>query len=134
MRVSFGRVEAAFASTLLAVSYWHLFYSRVAHWSISYGTILLAVLLCIMLGLRSGRWAWYAAAGALTGLGVYTYNVYPIAIVAVGAFLGIMTVRVVLAERRRTGLIPAGAVPSEDWSRRHCVPVAAMRQWLIAMG
>ena len=68
VRVSLGRVEAAFASTLLAVSYWHLFYSRVAHWSISYGTILLAVLLCIMLGLRSGRWPWYAVAGALMGL------------------------------------------------------------------
>ncbi|MHB8375613.1 MAG: glycosyltransferase family 39 protein [Dehalococcoidia bacterium] len=101
VRVSFRRTEAFFAAALLAVSYWHLFYSRVAHWSISYGTVLLAVLLCIMLGLRSGRWWWYLAAGVLLGLGIYTYNIYPIAVLAVAAFLAIMTVRVLLADRRR---------------------------------
>jgi len=91
VRVSFRRAEAFFASAMLAVSYWHMFYSRVAHWSISYGTVVLAVLLCVMLGMRSRRRAWFATAGALLGLGVYTYNVYPIAVVAVLAFLAIIT-------------------------------------------
>jgi 4-amino-4-deoxy-L-arabinose transferase-like glycosyltransferase len=91
VRVSFRRTEAFFASAMLAVSYWHLFYSRVAHWSISYGTVVLAVLLCVMLGMRSRRRRWFAAAGALLGLGAYTYNIYPIAVVAVLAFLAIMT-------------------------------------------
>ncbi len=91
VRVSFRRAEAFFASALLAVSYWHLFYSRVAHWSISYGTVLLAVLLCLMLGMRTRRRRWFVAAGALLGLGAYTYNIYPIAVVAVLAFLAIMT-------------------------------------------
>jgi hypothetical protein len=49
VRVTIGRAEAFFASALLAVMYWHLLYSRVAHWSISYGTVLLAVLLCLAL-------------------------------------------------------------------------------------
>ena len=91
VRVSFGRAEAFFAAALLAISYWHLLYSRVAHWSISYGTVVLAVLLCVMLGMRQRRMAWFVAGGALLGLGVYTYNIYPIAIVAVAAFLAITT-------------------------------------------
>jgi len=54
VRVAYGRAEAFFASMLLAVSYWHLLYSRVAHMSISYPTLLLAALLCMMVGLRRG--------------------------------------------------------------------------------
>lgn len=90
VRVTMGRLEAFLAATLLSVSYWHLLYSRVAHWSISYGTVLLAVLLCIMLGMQQRRRAWFLAGGVLLGLGVYTYNIYPIAVVAVFAFLAIM--------------------------------------------
>ena len=144
VRVAIGRVEATFAAAMLAVSYWHLFYSRVAHWSISYGTVVLAVLLCLMLGLRGGRraWAWYAAAGALLGLGVYTYNIYPIAIVAVAAFLAIMTVRVLLAERARrraagiarSGGREAGADRVDDRVPGGGLRRPAMRPWFIAMG
>ncbi len=91
VRVLSERLEAFLASAMLAVSYWHLFYSRVAHWSISYGTVLLGVLLCLALGMRTERRAWFAAAGVLLGLGVYTYNIYPIAIAAVVVFLAMMT-------------------------------------------
>jgi 4-amino-4-deoxy-L-arabinose transferase-like glycosyltransferase len=82
VRVTIARAEAFFASALLAVSYWHLLYSRVAHWSISYGTVLLAALLCLTLGMKSHRRSWFVASGAILGLGVYTYNIYPIAVVA----------------------------------------------------
>lgn len=92
-RITLGRLEAALASALLAVSYWHLVFSRVAHWSISYGTVVLAVLLCIAIGLRTRRTRWFVPAGALLGLGVYTYNVYPIAIVAIAAFAALMALR-----------------------------------------
>lgn len=92
VRVTMGRIEAFLAATLLSVSYWHLLYSRVAHWSISYGTVLLAVLLCVMLGMQQRRRAWFVAGGVLLGLGVYTYNIYPIAVVAVFAFLTIIAV------------------------------------------
>ena len=147
VRVAFGRVEAAFASAMLAVSYWHLFYSRVAHWSISYGTVVLAVLLCLMLGLRGGRGAraWYAAAGALLGLGVYTYNIYPVAIVAVGAFLAIMTARVLLAgrARRRADGIGRGVGRRADAEAtgagegdvvRSGMRLPTLRRWWIALG
>lgn len=91
VRIAYGRVEAFFASALLAVSYWHLLYSRVAHWSISYGTVLLAALLCLALGMNTRRRAWFVASGVLLGLGVYTYNIYPIAVLAFGAFVAIIT-------------------------------------------
>ena len=91
VRQSFGRVEAFFASAMLAVSYWHLFYSRVAHWSISYGTITLLVLLCLLRGMETRRRAWFAGAGFFLGLGFYTYNIYPVAVAAVFAFLAIVT-------------------------------------------
>lgn len=90
VRTSFGRVEAFFAGAMLTVSYWHLLYSRVAHWSISYGTVILAVLLCLMLGRNKMQRRWFVAAGVLLGLGIYTYNIYPIAVVAVFVFVAIM--------------------------------------------
>ena len=91
VRLSLGRTEAFFASALLAVSYWHLFYSRIAHWSITYGTVVLGVLLCVVMGMRTERSRWFFGAGLLLGLGVYTYNVYPIAVIAVAVFLGVIT-------------------------------------------
>jgi 4-amino-4-deoxy-L-arabinose transferase-like glycosyltransferase len=90
VRTGFGRTEAFLAGAMLTVSYWHLLYSRVAHWSISYGTVILAVLLCLMLGRNRMQRVWFVAAGALLGLGIYTYNIYPIAVVAVFAFVAIM--------------------------------------------
>ena len=91
VRVAFARTEAFFASALLSISYWHLLYSRVAHWSISYGTVLLAALLCLVLGMRSRRRAWFAASGAILGLGMYTYNIYPIAAAAFALAVAIIT-------------------------------------------
>ncbi len=115
VRVSYGRIEAFFAALLLAISYWHVFYSRVAHSSISYPTVMLAALLCIMLGLRRGlRWPWFAAGGALLGLGIYAYNVDAIVIAAVAAFLAIMTA---LRWRRRE--------PMRRWSAAMAVTGAA---------
>jgi len=94
VRVAYARAEAFFASLLLAVSYWHLLYSRVAHMSISYPTLLLGALLCIMLGLKRGgraERAWFAGAGVLLGLSIYAYNIGAIAVAAVAAFLVVMT-------------------------------------------
>ncbi len=91
VRVAVARNEAFFASALLAISYWHLLYSRVAHWSISYGTVLLAALLCLALGMNSRRRAWFVASGVILGLGVYTYNIYPIAVAAFALAVAIIS-------------------------------------------
>lgn len=92
VRITLGRLEAFLAAALLTVSYWHLLYSRVAHWSISYGTVLLAVLVCVMLGMQRRQRAWFIAAGLLLGVGVYTYNIYPIVVIATFTFLAIIGV------------------------------------------
>jgi 4-amino-4-deoxy-L-arabinose transferase-like glycosyltransferase len=94
VRVAYARTEAFFAAMLLAVSYWHLFYSRIAHMSISYPTLLLGALLCIMVGIKRGggmQLALFAAAGALLGLCVYAYNVGAVALPAAAAFLTLLT-------------------------------------------
>jgi 4-amino-4-deoxy-L-arabinose transferase-like glycosyltransferase len=121
VRVSYGRIEAFFASLLLAISFWHLFYSRVAHSSISYPTILLAAALCIMLGLkRGGRRLWFLAGGVLLGLGVYAYNVDAIAIVAIAAFFAIVAL---LQDRR-----------SEQWRRfRTSMAVTGASALIVAL-
>ena len=119
VRTSFGRTEATFAALMLAFSYWHLFYSRVAHWSISYGTVLLAVLLCLALALRTLRWWWFVAGGALLGLGVYTYNIYPVAVLAAYVFIAVMSLRIVLRARRTAAeVVPDDALPEpRPWLR-----------------
>jgi 4-amino-4-deoxy-L-arabinose transferase-like glycosyltransferase len=76
------RTVAAIAALLLAVSLWHIHYSRVAHWPVSYVTVALVVLVLWTLALQRGHWYWFAAAGAVLGLGLYTYNVYPIFVIA----------------------------------------------------
>lgn len=91
VRQAYGRTEAFLAATLLAFSYWHLLYSRVAHWSISYGTITLAVLICLLRGMNTKDRRWFIAAGVFLGLGTYTYNLYPVAVVAIAVFLAITT-------------------------------------------
>ena len=55
VRLLANRLEATLAAALLTISYWQLFYSRVAHWSISYATVLLAAMLCLALAMRGGR-------------------------------------------------------------------------------
>jgi len=94
VRVAYARAEAFFASLLLALSYWHLLYSRIAHMSVSYPTFLLGALLCIMCGLKGGGRAerrWFAAAGVPLGLSVYAYNIGFIAVLAVAVVLAVLT-------------------------------------------
>jgi len=67
VRVAYARAEAFFASALLAVSYWHLLYSRVAHWSISYGRCCWRRCSSWRSACGSRRRAWFAASGVSSG-------------------------------------------------------------------
>ncbi|MCI0855321.1 MAG: glycosyltransferase family 39 protein [Chloroflexi bacterium] len=86
-RVMFDRPHAAFAAALLSVGIWHLHYSRIAFTLISWPLLELTTLLFLFLGLRTGRWGWFALAGLSLGLGVYTYNAYPVFIGALAVFV-----------------------------------------------
>lgn len=91
-RLHTTRAMATMTAFLLATSLWHIHYSRTAHWPISYPTVALGVLVLWTLAIQRGQWYWFVAAGALLGLGLYTYNVYPIFVVAFTAWVLVYTI------------------------------------------
>jgi len=82
-RVMFNRNIGAFAALLLAVSIWHIHYSRIAFMVISWPLLEMLTLLFFFLGLRAQRWIYFVLAGVALGCGVYTYNAYSVFAVAV---------------------------------------------------
>lgn len=93
-RAMFGRTVAVIGALLLAVSAWHLHYSRVALIPIGWPMMEMATLWCLFMAVRGhSRW-WYAAAGAALAGGIYTYQGYSIfaaamapALVAIGLLM-----------------------------------------------
>ncbi len=86
-RIMFGYRVAVLASVFFAVSAWHLLYSRVAFLPIAWPFIEVAVMAPLFLAVRTRRWYYFLAAGALAGAGVYSYGSYPIFLASLGAFL-----------------------------------------------
>lgn len=87
-----GRATAIIGSSLLAVSGWHLLYSRTA-WEQS-----LLVLIEVVAGLflvlavrREQRWL-FGVAGFVLGLGLYTHSSYPFFLIGACIWLGIWLV------------------------------------------
>ena len=78
VRVMSGRTLATFAAILLALSLWHLHYSRIGFMVISWPLMELVTLLFLFLGVKTGRWAFFGLAGLALGAGIYTYNAYPV--------------------------------------------------------
>jgi hypothetical protein len=77
-RVMFTRTIAVIATLLLAVSAWHLHYSRIAFIPIGWPLMQMATLFFLFLAVRrNSRWL-YAAAGACLGGGIYSYQAFPI--------------------------------------------------------
>ncbi len=77
-RAMFDRTTACFAAALLAIMPWHLHLSRTGFMVGAWPCIEMAVLWALF-SVRARPTVWrYSAAGALVGLGVYTYNAYPL--------------------------------------------------------
>ncbi len=72
----FNRTVAAFASLLLTVMMWHLHLSRTGFMVIAWPLVEMAVLLALWHAMRLRSLALFVLAGALTGLGLYTYNAF----------------------------------------------------------
>lgn len=72
----FNRTVAAFAALLLAVMTWHLHLSRTAFMVITWPFMEMLVLWALWAALRRRSVFLFALAGALHGLGVYSYNAY----------------------------------------------------------
>ncbi len=99
-RVMFDRPTGAIAAFLLAVTVWHLHFSRIAFTVISWPLLEMLTLLFFFLGLKTGRWLWYGLAGLALGVGVYTYNAYPVFIIALVVVIGWLALGVAIARNR----------------------------------
>ncbi len=112
VRRSLGVPNALLASGFLMVMGWHIHYSRIAFplpaWPL--WTILTAGVL--LQAVRSGTWYWWAAAGAMSGAGIYVYNAHTLGLVVLGAFAALMLGRQWVADndlRRLAGSAAAFA-------------------------
>ena len=76
VRQWYGVRAAVLAAVLLAFSYWHIHYSRTAFGLISAPLVECAVLLFLGKGLKDKQTWPFLAAGALAGLGMYSYRGY----------------------------------------------------------
>jgi 4-amino-4-deoxy-L-arabinose transferase-like glycosyltransferase len=64
---------ALLAASLLAVSFWHVLFSRLGFRVISQPLLMALAVAALFRGLRGGRWPWLWLAGLLLGLTAYTY-------------------------------------------------------------
>ncbi|MBK7219247.1 MAG: glycosyltransferase family 39 protein [Candidatus Promineofilum sp.] len=64
---------ALLAAALLAVSFWHVLFSRLGFRVISQPLLMALAVAALFRGLRGGRWPWLWLAGVLIGLTAYTY-------------------------------------------------------------
>ena len=86
-RWRFGWRVALLAALLLAVSPWHLLYSRVGYRTILAPLFAIATLAAFLRALESGRLRDHLAWGTLAGLGLWTYTSFRAIPLALAAFL-----------------------------------------------
>jgi hypothetical protein len=75
-RVMFDNIVATFGAALLCVMMWHLHLSRTAFMVQTWPFVEVCVLLVVFVALKRRDLWLFAAAGAIAGAGVYTYNAY----------------------------------------------------------
>jgi hypothetical protein len=118
-RAAFGRRVALFAALFLAVSPWHILYSRVGERVILAPVFAIAAAALFLRALRTARLADHLAWGLVTGLGFWTYTSFravPIALVAAA----------VMFARGRAGREAAGKGPGRAGPWRGLVAGAAV--------
>jgi len=108
-----GPLTALAATSWLAVSQWHLNYSRWGEMPLLSSVVETLLALAVTIGLRArGRRAWAAwlLAGALAGVGVYTYQTFRLFVVLAVLAGGVAAWRHRAALAGRWGAIGAAAV------------------------
>jgi len=88
-----GKRAGLIGALLLTLSQWHIHYSRMAWPVISWPLLEMVTLWLVFLGFRTGRPFPFLLAGISLGLGVLTYNVYPVFAAALLAFMAWPLVR-----------------------------------------
>ncbi len=88
-----GKKAGLIGAYLLAVSMWHIHTNRIAFVVNSWPIMEMAALAAIFWALRTKHVALFVLAGFLLGLGVHSYNTYPLFFVGVYLFLGWALIR-----------------------------------------
>jgi 4-amino-4-deoxy-L-arabinose transferase-like glycosyltransferase len=89
-RMMFDRPTALIAAALLMLLNWHLHYSRLGFMVISWPLAESLVLGLLFLALKRGSdLRLWALAGSILGLGIYTYNVYPLFVLVLALFAAV---------------------------------------------
>ena len=86
-KVMFSRPTATIAALLLAVSAWHIHYSRLAFPAVSWPLVEVATMFSLFLAIRYESRLLFGLTGVFLASGIYSYGAYPIFVVAMGAFL-----------------------------------------------
>ncbi len=86
-RLMYERRVAVLASTILAVMFWHIHFSRVAFVPVTWPLMEMATLLLLFAGFRTGRLIFFVLAGLAFGGGLYGYLIYPIFMIALAGYL-----------------------------------------------
>jgi 4-amino-4-deoxy-L-arabinose transferase-like glycosyltransferase len=100
------RRVAVFAAALLAVSFWHLLFSRLGFRAISQPLLQALAVAALFRGLQRPRWHWFVLAGLFLGLTAYTYlaaRLFPIPLL-------LALVPVLAAGRQRLGQLSVVAL------------------------
>ena len=91
-RMSFGQWVAVLGTIALTFSYWHLFFSRSAFMLISMPLMTVLAASTVLMAIRSKRLPAWLFAGAVLGLGVYSYNGYAMFVAAIAVLLIVMII------------------------------------------
>lgn len=90
-RVLFGPKVALLGAAFLVVSFWHIQYSRIAFPVASLPLVETMAFATLFLALQRDRLWIYFLAGALLGLGFFSYLPYPFTAVGVAVFIAVWT-------------------------------------------
>ena len=83
----FDTETGLFAAFFLSISHWHIIITRVGFRSCTMPLVLILMWYFLLRGWRTGRAWFYALAGFFGGLGLYTYNAFLVASVAVAGMV-----------------------------------------------
>lgn len=90
---SLGGSVALLSTGFLMTMGWHIHYSRIAFPLPAWPLWIILTAGVLVQAVRAGSWRWWAAAGAMSGLGIYVYNAHTLALLILGLFAVIMLVR-----------------------------------------
>jgi 4-amino-4-deoxy-L-arabinose transferase-like glycosyltransferase len=91
-RQMFDRRTGLIAAVLMAFMGWHIFFSRTAFMVTAQPLLEVIFLGLLFSAYKRNSYALYASAGVALGLGVYTYNAYPVFVVATVVFAAVLLI------------------------------------------